>query len=154
MHRERERFLFEGQDASPGPVSKRPRPLDRLCCPGPVGSWVPAALHPEAGTHKPPAPAEQRDPRGATLGVCQEDDNSGEGNGFLFVFKHKGKALLSLIRCHLKIKELYVVFPPAPPDSLQGGIEATLYSGLSVACLSSPSSPRGPASLPLKDLQL
>ena len=52
---------------------------------------MPAALHPEAGTHKPPAPAEQQDPRGATLGVCQEDDNSGEGNGFLFVFKHKGK---------------------------------------------------------------
>lgn len=74
--------------------------------------------------------------------------------GFLFVFKHKGKSLLSLIRCHLKVKELYVLFPPAPPDSRQGGIEATLYSGLSVACLSSPSSPRGPASLPLKDPQL
>ena len=117
---------------------------------------MPAALHPEAGTHKPPAPAERQDPRGATLGVCQEDDNSGEGNGFLFVFKHKGKSLLSLIRCHLNMKELYVLPPPtpAPLDSLQGGIEAIVYSGLSVACLSSPSSPRGPASPSLKDPRL
>lgn len=101
-------------------VSERPWPLDRLCCPGPVGSWVPAALHPEAGTHKPPAPAERQDPRGATLGVCQEDDNSGEGNGFLFVFKHKGKSLLSLIRCHLKMKELYVLPLPHTPRQPAG----------------------------------
>ena len=32
VHREREMFLFEGQDTCPGPVSERLWPLDRLCC--------------------------------------------------------------------------------------------------------------------------
>lgn len=48
--------------------------------PGPAGSWVPAALHQQVSVQKSPAPAVQRDPRAATPGVCQEDDNSSEGN--------------------------------------------------------------------------
>lgn len=87
-------------------------------------------------------PCRRQDPRVPLTKVsARRMTIQAEGNGFLFVFKHKGKSLLSLIRCHLN--ERTVRSPPSPhsPDSLQGGIEASVYSGLSVASLSSPSSP-------------
>lgn len=34
----------------------------------------------EAGAQNPPAPGAQRGPRGVTLGVCPEDDNSSKEN--------------------------------------------------------------------------
>ena len=73
-------FLLEGQDACLVLFVRGCGRWTGRDCPGPAGSWAPAALHPQVSVQKSPAPAVQRDPRAATLGVCQEDDNSSEGN--------------------------------------------------------------------------
>lgn len=79
QHREWEMFLLEGQDTCPGPVSERLWLLAKTMALRAQQGAGPA-LHPEAGTQKPLAPAEQQGPRGATLGICQEDDNSSKGS--------------------------------------------------------------------------
>lgn len=76
-------------------------------------------LHPEAGTNQPlqsgriPGVPLWVSARRMTIQAKEMD--------FYLFLNTKEKSLLSLIRCHLKMKELYVLPFPTLPDSLQGG---------------------------------